>query len=87
VIVGSGPQAQAPETERQSRSRLFTGSTIMPTYRVHKFSPAGQLSGVPELVDCADDQEAIRKAQHAVDGMDIELWIGTRLVASLPRNQ
>ena len=57
----------------------------MPTYRIHRFSPAGK-SSVAELVNCADDQEAIAKAKLAVDGLDVELWEDNRFVVRFPHN-
>jgi hypothetical protein len=34
---------------------------------------------------CADDSEAIENAKSLVDGCDIELWSGPRLVIRLSR--
>jgi len=39
------------------------------------------------MVECADDQEAIQKAKQFVDGHDVELWDGPRLVVRLPFNE
>ena len=33
--------------------------------------------------DCADDAEATAKAKRLVDGHDVELWSGNRLVTRL----
>ncbi|MBR0755355.1 hypothetical protein JQ604_24490 [Bradyrhizobium jicamae] len=33
---------------------------------------------------CDDDEEAKRLAKQLVDGHDVELWQGTRMVATLP---
>jgi hypothetical protein len=41
---------------------------------------------VAELVNCADDQEAIAKAKLAVDGLDVELWEDNRFVVRFPHN-
>lgn len=34
-------------------------------------------------LDCIDDVEAIAKARRLIDGHDIELWCGPRLVIRL----
>jgi hypothetical protein len=52
-------------------------------YRVFPVSPAGRVSGPPTVVECADDEEAIRLARRARDGQDVEIWEGARLVARL----
>ena len=33
---------------------------------------------------CHDDEEAKRLAKQLVDGHDVELWQGTRMVATFP---
>jgi hypothetical protein len=38
-----------------------------------------------EPLNCRDDAEAIEKAKRLVDGHDVELWSGTRLVIRLSR--
>lgn len=58
----------------------------MPSYRIYKLNPVGQISGTPQFVDCVDDKEAIRKAQQAVDHSDVELWDDTRLIGWFPHN-
>jgi hypothetical protein len=51
-------------------------------YRAYVVGHDGHFNGFEALV-CADDQEAIDKAKRLVDGHDIELWSGTRLVIVL----
>ena len=34
---------------------------------------------------CDDDEEAKRLAKQLVDGHDVELWQGTRMVATFPQ--
>jgi len=36
-----------------------------------------------EDIECADEQEAIQKAQQAVDGGDVELWERGRFITRL----
>jgi hypothetical protein len=42
----------------------------------------GHFIGVEPLI-CADDSEATGRAKRLVDGHDVELWSGTRLVIRL----
>jgi hypothetical protein len=52
----------------------------MPEYRLYAVTRDNLIKGVPETVICANDEEAILKAQGMVDGHDIELWSGARRV-------
>jgi hypothetical protein len=54
----------------------------MADYRAYTVGLDGHFVGHQPLV-CADDAEATDKARRLVDGLDIELWCGTRLVARL----
>ena len=40
--------------------------------------------GGPEVVECADDEEAVEKAMQLAGGLDVEIWDHKRLVAPLP---
>jgi hypothetical protein len=51
----------------------------MPEYRIYLVG----LDGSGEHVECADDQEATEKAKQAVDGHDVELWLGTRFIVRI----
>jgi hypothetical protein len=51
-------------------------------YRAYFVGRDGHFNGYEPLV-CANDAIAIEKAKRLLDGHDIELWSGTRLVAKL----
>jgi hypothetical protein len=51
-------------------------------YRAYTVGRDGHFIGYQPLV-CADDYEAIEKARRLVEGHDIELWSGARLVKRL----
>jgi hypothetical protein len=51
-------------------------------YRAYTVGLDGRFIGFEPLV-CADDAEAIDRASGLVDGCDVELWSGDRLVARL----
>jgi hypothetical protein len=55
----------------------------MPAYRVYSIDQTGHVSRPPEIVECADDQEASQKAKQFVDGLDLEVWDGPRFVIGL----
>ena len=40
--------------------------------------------GVPDVLECADDEEAVEKAMQSAGGLDVEIWDHKRLVAPLP---
>jgi hypothetical protein len=54
----------------------------MPGYRINKAGPGGSLV-VGEDIECADDQEAIKKAAQVAKDSDIELWERDRRVIRL----
>jgi hypothetical protein len=54
----------------------------MTEYRAYTVGIDGHFIGYQPLV-CADDSEAIAKAEGLVDRHDIELWSGDRLVIRL----
>jgi hypothetical protein len=58
---------------------------IMPEYRVFFLDPNTYITQPPEIIECADDQEAIQKAKQFIDGRDIELWEKARFIARFPR--
>jgi hypothetical protein len=51
-------------------------------YRAYFVGHDGHFNGYEPLV-CANDAIAIEKAKRLLDGHDIELWSGTRLVIAL----
>jgi hypothetical protein len=54
----------------------------MPEYRAYIIGEDGHFLGCEPLV-CADDAEASAHAQRLINGHDIELWNGPRLVGRL----
>jgi hypothetical protein len=55
---------------------------IMADYRIYTGGTNGHFAGV-EDIECADDQEAVQKAQQVLDGKDIELWERGRFIVRL----
>jgi hypothetical protein len=56
----------------------------MPDYRAYAVRFDGHFVGF-ELLDCADDDEAIDKARRLADNSAIELWTGERFITQLER--
>jgi hypothetical protein len=54
----------------------------MADYRAYTVGHDGHFIGYEPLV-CGSDKEATEKAKRFVDGHDIELWSGARLVVRL----
>jgi hypothetical protein len=54
----------------------------MAEYRAYLVGSDGHFVGCESIV-CGDDAEATEKAKRLVDGHDVELWAGTRLVIRL----
>jgi hypothetical protein len=57
----------------------------MADYRAYQVDVDGHFIGFEPLV-CGTDAEAIAVAKQMVDGYDVELWCGARLVINLPRS-
>jgi hypothetical protein len=58
----------------------------MPAFRIYKIGSHGHFISVEEI-ECADDQEAILKAQQTVDGHNVELWERGRFITCLAAKQ
>jgi hypothetical protein len=61
---------------------LELGWRVMPEYRAYQVGLDGRFVGFEPLV-CADDNEATERARRLVNGHDVELWNGERLVSTL----
>jgi hypothetical protein len=58
----------------------------MPEYRIFRLDEAGKLLGPSKTVICDNDQEAIRKVREALGGEVIEIWQGSRRIATVRPN-
>ena len=52
----------------------------MADYRIYVMSKGNHIAGAPRVVSCATDDEAIENAKRHLDGRDLEVWEGARLV-------
>jgi hypothetical protein len=62
------------------------GTAPMAEYRAYFVGLDGHFIRYEPLV-CDDDPEAITNAESLVDGHDVELWCGERMVVLLKRTQ
>jgi hypothetical protein len=55
----------------------------MPVYRIYALSPDGHVTAPAQLVECQDDNEAIRQARQYISEEPIEVWEGAKRVVRL----
>ena len=55
----------------------------MPEYRIHILTFGNKIAGPAIEVDCQSDEEAVAKARTLLNGQDIEIWSGARIVTRL----
>ena len=56
----------------------------MGEYRAYTVGDDGHFMSFEPLI-CVDDAEAIERTKRLIDGRDIELWSGERLVIQISR--
>jgi hypothetical protein len=54
------------------------------SYRIYTIGRSGHFLGGSEVVECADDKEAVEKAMQLAGGLDVEIWDDQRLVTPVP---
>jgi hypothetical protein len=55
----------------------------MPEYRFFKVKKSGHIDGPAAIYECPGDADAVREAKRLLNGSDIEIWQGPRVVAYL----
>ncbi|MEO6361112.1 MAG: hypothetical protein ABIO43_11160 [Sphingomicrobium sp.] len=55
----------------------------MADYKLYGLDGAGQIAGVPEVIQAPTDRQAIEAARELKHRKTAELWHGTRLVARI----
>jgi hypothetical protein len=56
----------------------------MPKYRIFTVGRDQHFSGMPKIVECVDDNDAVDQAMQLANGLDLEIWDHKRMVARLP---
>ena len=59
------------------------GAQAVPQYRLYRLTPDDHIAGVSEVVEYDSDQDVIAHAKSKLDGLDIEVWDGPRIVIRL----
>jgi hypothetical protein len=78
LSINSEPGSSLSQpVDRQSDLRRFKWAMV--EYRAYRVDVDGHFVGFEPLI-CADDAEAIEIAKRLVNGHDVELWSGERLV-------
>jgi hypothetical protein len=54
----------------------------MPEYRLYQFTKDNHIRAAPIVLTFASDDEAVQQARQLVDGYDIEVWDGERMVSA-----
>jgi hypothetical protein len=55
----------------------------MQQYRIYTLLSDNKVAGPATEIECSSDEEAISQAEKFVNGLDIEVWQGARLVTRL----
>jgi hypothetical protein len=55
----------------------------MAVYRVYKLRDDGRISGPPHVIDCGDDEAAMREAHRLLKGHVREVWDLARFVGRI----
>lgn len=56
---------------------------MMQAYRFYTLKNGNRIVAPPDVIECASDQEAIDEAKKSLDGFDVEIWQGARIVTRL----
>jgi hypothetical protein len=59
----------------------------MPEYYLYTIKKDGHSAEPPKVVECQDDEAAVKKAKQLLDDRLIEIWEGARVVMRLDPNQ
>ena len=59
----------------------------MPEYRFYAITKDGHIDSPPINRDLPDDGGALKAAKELINGRDIEIWQGTRIVAYVVPDQ
>jgi hypothetical protein len=55
----------------------------MATYRIYNLTRDDHITGAQEVIEYDSDQEVIAHAKAKLDGLDLEVWDGPRVVIRL----
>jgi len=55
----------------------------MPTYRIYTFDQGGHVRRPPQVIECVNDEAAVKEARQLLDGKVIEVWEQARCIVRL----
>jgi hypothetical protein len=55
----------------------------VPTYRIYTFDKGGHVREPPKVIECQDDEAAVKEAKQLLDGKLIEVWEKARRIVRL----
>ena len=55
----------------------------MPEYRVYRITHGNAVAGPPTILECTSDRAAVIEAKKLLNGLDLEVWEGSRVVSRL----
>jgi hypothetical protein len=58
----------------------------MPAYRAFLLDQSGHITQPPQVLDCTDDDAAVKEAQKLVNGCNVEVWDRERFIAFIGPN-
>jgi hypothetical protein len=58
-------------------------ASVVPVYRIYKLNAQGHVTGHALVLNCEKDADVVRKVESLIDGHDVEILEGARLVARL----
>jgi hypothetical protein len=70
----------------RDETNFIAGGIARPDYRAYKIKN-DHVTGVPAIITCDTDQQAIEAAKTMADGHDIELWDGARFVMGIKADE
>lgn len=71
------------ECETLLRSRHIAGARVVPDYRIYKLTHGGHIADPPIVITQPTDDDAIEQTKQLLDGHDLQLWQGGRLIITL----
>ena len=55
----------------------------MPTYRIYTFDEGGHVLEPPKVIECENDETAVKEAKQLLNGKLIEVWDKARRIIRL----
>jgi hypothetical protein len=60
---------------------------MMRDYRMFRLDAAGNILGPSKIITCENDQEVINKVRQVIGAETIEIWDGSRRVATVSASE